>query len=264
MQSKDRPLSIQDAIDFASVEITDVENVMYPTEELLEYILLSDNPTGYSDVSVITSEESFNSVLQSLYKKCCAKNTCVKRNINIQFGTEYSNPYKSPILTTLGGEIITFVDVGEYVYPVIQQSDGKTTVDDIIDCMNLDEYTISLPTIDSILNSFNSVIGDKLYDEFIHFMKKVDTNEIKITHALITFAAYHEVTNYRISKFSEDANIVTKSTISRHKNNIQDEIGLIDSYKIPVDIGRPRDRLYLTDFNEQPIENVIEYVGSQM
>jgi predicted transcriptional regulator len=59
-------------------------------------------------------------------------------------------------------------------------------------------------------------------------------------------AARNEVLLYDISKWGEDIGIASKATFSRTKTRLED-LGLIDTEKVPIDVGRPRLRLKLGD-----------------
>lgn len=59
-------------------------------------------------------------------------------------------------------------------------------------------------------------------------------------------AAKHEELLYDISKWGEDVGVASKATFSRTKNPLE-EMGLLDTEKVPVDVGRPRLRLLLGD-----------------
>ncbi|PWG73380.1 hypothetical protein DF186_23370, partial [Enterococcus hirae] len=59
-------------------------------------------------------------------------------------------------------------------------------------------------------------------------------------------AAKNDVLLYDISKWGEDVGIASKATFSRTKTKLED-MGLIDTEKVPIDVGRPRLRLKLGD-----------------
>jgi hypothetical protein len=56
--------------------------------------------------------------------------------------------------------------------------------------------------------------------------------------------AKHGVQLFEISRWGEDVGLASKATFSRQKNRLE-EVGLIDTEKIPIDVGRPRLRLLL-------------------
>lgn len=59
-------------------------------------------------------------------------------------------------------------------------------------------------------------------------------------------AAKNEELLYDISKWGEDAGVASKATFSRTKMMLE-ERGLIDTEKVPIDVGRPRLRLVPSD-----------------
>lgn len=78
-------------------------------------------------------------------------------------------------------------------------------------------------------------------------------------------AAKHGVQLYEISRWGEDVGLASKATFSRKKNRLE-EVGLIDTEKIPIDVGRPRLRLLLDAerFSEpDPSTDTIVSVGQQ-
>ncbi|MFB6186598.1 MAG: DUF5821 family protein, partial [Halobacteriaceae archaeon] len=59
-------------------------------------------------------------------------------------------------------------------------------------------------------------------------------------------AAKNDVLLYNISKWGEDSGLASKATFSRTKSRLEEQ-GLIDTEKVPIDVGRPRLKLRLAD-----------------
>jgi predicted transcriptional regulator len=57
-------------------------------------------------------------------------------------------------------------------------------------------------------------------------------------------AAKHEQLLYDISRWGEDTGVASKATFSRTKTHLEEQ-GLIETEKVPIDVGRPRLRLIL-------------------
>ncbi|WP_394338167.1 transcriptional regulator TbsP domain-containing protein [Halorubrum ezzemoulense] len=94
-------------------------------------------------------------------------------------------------------------------------------------------------------------IGDDIaadLDEVLaHAEKIANSNEyLSIVEIMLILAARNEVLLYDISKWGEHTGIASKATFSRVKSALEDA-GLIETEKVPVDIGRPRLRLIATD-----------------
>jgi len=67
----------------------------------------------------------------------------------------------------------------------------------------------------------------------------------EVTISLLVAARNGELL-YDISKWGEDVSLASKATFSRTKTRLEDA-GLIDTEKVPIDVGRPRLRLRLGD-----------------
>jgi hypothetical protein len=67
----------------------------------------------------------------------------------------------------------------------------------------------------------------------------------EVTISLLVAAKNGELL-YDISKWGEDIGLASKATFSRTKTQLEDR-GLIDTEKVPIDVGRPRLRLKLGD-----------------
>jgi predicted transcriptional regulator len=67
----------------------------------------------------------------------------------------------------------------------------------------------------------------------------------EVTISLLV-AAKNEELFYDISRWGEDVGVASKATFSRMKNELEDT-GLIETEKVPVDVGRPRQRLTIKD-----------------
>jgi predicted transcriptional regulator len=73
-----------------------------------------------------------------------------------------------------------------------------------------------------------------------------DDDELDEVEVNLLVAAKHEQLLYDISRWGEDAGVASKATFSRTKNHLEEK-GLIETEKIPIDVGRPRLRLLLGD-----------------
>jgi hypothetical protein len=67
----------------------------------------------------------------------------------------------------------------------------------------------------------------------------------EVTVSLLVAARNDELL-YDISKWGEDIGLASKATFSRTKSRLEDS-DLLDTEKVPIDVGRPRLRLMLGD-----------------
>lgn len=63
---------------------------------------------------------------------------------------------------------------------------------------------------------------------------------------LVLIGAAHGRQFYTLGSWAEDAGVASKATVSRAKQRLEDA-GLVETEKVPADVGRPRQRLRLTD-----------------
>jgi len=114
-----------------------------------------------------------------------------------------------------------------------------------------DEYSLRTPPISEVRTSLEDDIGPAAEDDFEHILTSLETargdgdglDEVTIS---LLVAAKNEALLYDISKWGEDVGIASKATFSRTKTRLED-MGLIDTEKVPIDVGRPRLRLKLGD-----------------
>ena len=114
-----------------------------------------------------------------------------------------------------------------------------------------DEYNLRTPGISRVRETMEDSIGEGPRADFDSVLSSLETargdgdglDEVTIT---LLVAAKNDVLLYDISKWGEDVGIASKATFSRTKTRLE-ELGLIDTEKVPIDVGRPRLRLKLGD-----------------
>lgn len=84
-----------------------------------------------------------------------------------------------------------------------------------------------------------------------------DAGEMNEVAVSLLAAARNGVQLYDISKWGEDTGVASKATFSRAKTRLE-EVGLIDTHKIPIQLGRPRLKLVLgeDEFNSMTIDEL--------
>jgi hypothetical protein len=150
--------------------------------------------------------------------------------------------------------VIALVDAGTHVAGLTDE-DG-----DFVDAAwsyyndhwdSADEFSLRTPPISQVRQSLEDDIGPEAEDDFDHILTSLETargdgdglDEVTIS---LLVAAKNEALLYDISKWGEDVGIASKATFSRTKTRLED-MGLIDTEKVPIDVGRPRLRLKLGD-----------------
>ena len=114
-----------------------------------------------------------------------------------------------------------------------------------------EEFALRTPPLSHIRETLGVEIGPQAVDDFDRIITTLDSTQgngddlDEVTIALLVAANNGELL-YDISRWGEDIKLASKATFSRTKNRLEDE-NLIDTEKVPIDVGRPRLRLMLAD-----------------
>jgi hypothetical protein len=112
-----------------------------------------------------------------------------------------------------------------------------------------EEYNLRTPAISRVRETLSTELGADVAEDFDDVMESLETARgngdglDEVTVSLLV-AAHNEELLYDISRWGEDVGIASKATFSRMKTRLE-ELGLIDTEKVPIDVGRPRLRLVL-------------------
>lgn len=113
------------------------------------------------------------------------------------------------------------------------------------------EFSLRTPPISRVQRTLADDLGPGIESDFNSVLASLETargdgdglDEVTIS---LLVAAKNEALLYDISKWGEDVGIASKATFSRTKTKLED-MGLLDTEKVPIDVGRPRLRLMLGD-----------------
>jgi hypothetical protein len=114
-----------------------------------------------------------------------------------------------------------------------------------------EEFALRTPPLSRVRETLAEDIGSETLADFDAVLDSLRTagadgdalDEVTIS---LLVAAKNDVLLYDISKWGEDVGIASKATFSRTKTRLED-LGLVDTEKVPIDVGRPRLRLKLGD-----------------
>jgi hypothetical protein len=112
-------------------------------------------------------------------------------------------------------------------------------------------YSLRTPPMSRVRETMAEKFGPAVRDDFDAVLASLETargdgdglDEVTIS---LLVAAKNEELLYDISKWGEDTGVASKATFSRTKTRLE-EMGLLDTTKVPIDVGRPRLRLLLGD-----------------
>ncbi|MHC3439836.1 transcriptional regulator TbsP [Natrialbaceae archaeon A-gly3] len=121
------------------------------------------------------------------------------------------------------------------------------------------EFNLRTPPITRVRETLADEISPEAEEDFTAILDSLETargdgdglDEVTIS---LLVAAKNEALLYDISKWGEDVGIASKATFSRTKTKLED-MGLLDTEKVPIDVGRPRLRLKIGDERLQEADN---------
>jgi hypothetical protein len=151
-------------------------------------------------------------------------------------------------------ELTALVDVGEATGAL------STDDDEFVDSTrayyadaaeSAEPYSLRTPPLSRVRRTLEDDIGADAAADFDAVLASLETalgdgsGLDEVTISLLVAARNNELL-YDISKWGEDVGLASKATFSRTKTTMEDQ-GLIDTEKVPIDVGRPRLRLMLGD-----------------
>ncbi len=110
-------------------------------------------------------------------------------------------------------------------------------------------FSLRTPPLTTVRETLTEEFGPETAADFDRMLDSLDVargngeglDEVTIS---LLVAANNGKLLYDISRWGEDIQLASKATFSRTKNILEDE-GLIETEKVPIDVGRPRLRLVL-------------------
>jgi hypothetical protein len=112
-------------------------------------------------------------------------------------------------------------------------------------------FSLRTPPRSTVLETLEADIGPEVAADFRAMLDSLDAARgvgeglDEVTISLLVAARNRELL-YDISRWGEDIGLASKATFSRTKTRLE-ERGLLDTEKVPIDVGRPRLRLLLDD-----------------
>lgn len=91
-------------------------------------------------------------------------------------------------------------------------------------------------------------LGEPVWEDFAAMVEYVDENGADLDEVAIAVlaSARHDRQLYHLSRWGEEVDLASKATFSRMKSTLEDE-EIVETIRVPVDVGRPRQRLSLPD-----------------
>ena len=213
-------------------------------EELVEE-LDDDAPT----VRLLAGEGTLKSVMDDFLVASSAADHVAAGTLELRTAESSTNT-----LVVTEAAVAALVDTGEQSAALCSDDEAfvESTYDRVADRWETaDEYPLRTPPLSTVRRSLAEELGEPTAADFDAVLDSLETvrgngeglDEVTIA---ILVAARNDELLYDISKWGEDVGIASKATFSRTKSRLE-ETGLIDTEKVPIDVGRPRLRLKLGD-----------------
>jgi len=233
--------------------------VVNPTGEGLESLIdVAAEHDDLPQVRVLAEERTLKDVMDDFI---VASNAAVLiENGVLDFRTVEDGPENALLVTD--DWVVAIVDAGTQVAGLLSdEADFVSAANERFgnEWEAAEEYSLRTPSIERVRETLSEDIGPDAEEDFSNILASLETargdgdglDEVTIS---LLVAAKNEALLYDISKWGEDIGIASKATFSRTKTKLEDK-GLLDTEKVPIDVGRPRLRLKLGDERLQGADN---------
>ena len=228
-------------------------NPTYETIEELVDVLDADSPT----VRLLAPEKTLKAVTDDFLVASAAADHVEAGTLEFRAAETDANT-----LVVTDSTVVALVDGGD-------SAAGLTATDEtFVDGAHgrfdgawddAEAFDLRTPALSRVRSSLEDELGEATVDDFDSVLNSLETargngdglDEVTVS---ILVAAKNEDLLYDISKWGEDIGIASKATFSRTKSRLE-ETGLIDTEKVPIDVGRPRLRLKLGDERLEGTDN---------
>lgn len=109
-------------------------------------------------------------------------------------------------------------------------------------------FKLRTPPLSRVQGTMEDEFGPRMVEDFDRMRATLGTvgDTVDVVDICLLAAAKNEALLYDISTWGEDVGVASRATFSRKKTRLEQH-GLLDTEKVPIDVGRPRLRLLLGD-----------------
>ncbi|WP_458210174.1 transcriptional regulator TbsP domain-containing protein [Haladaptatus sp. NG-SE-30] len=117
------------------------------------------------------------------------------------------------------------------------------------------EFPLRTPPRSAVQDSLQEKFGNEVSDDFNGILASIESargarTELDASIISLLVAAKNELQLYELRRWGEDVGIASPASISRMKTELE-SAGLVGTEKVPVQVGRPRQRL---KFNNEELK----------
>jgi hypothetical protein len=128
-----------------------------------------------------------------------------------------------------------------------------------------ERFTLRTPAWSTVTETLTEALGAKVCEDFTTAIEELATLEkptLDEVDAALVVAARHEALLYDLTHWAEDIQFCSKATFSRTKRDFED-LDILESEKVPIDVGRPRLRVTLTDeYASLPVPELLQEINA--
>jgi hypothetical protein len=223
-----------------------------PTVELLDTVatIYDESPDAVPDLRVLASEAVLKTFRDDFLIASQVADLVDDDRADLRSTT-------SPLHNTLivsDTAVVAVVTADERV-AALSDDDDTLTSDTVAHYSDLfdqaEPFTLRTPGRTRLLETLEAEFNTSMREDIQTVLDSVealtgDADHLDAVQILLLLAARHEQLLYDISNWGEEVGVASKATFSRTKTNLEDA-GLITTEKVPIDVGRPRQRLLLAD-----------------
>jgi len=222
-----------------------------------ELVAVASETESMPEVRLLAPEETLKEVTADFIVAGRAANLLADGRLALRATSD--RPENALLLTD--SAVVAIVDAGDRVAGLTtDDADFVASIRNRYEAAweDADEYGLRTPPLATVRETLEADIGSETARDFDAVLASLQTargngNGLdEVTISLLVAAKNGELL-YDISKWGEDIGLASKATFSRTKTNLED-MGLIDTEKVPIDVGRPRLRLMLGDDRLQGAE----------
>jgi hypothetical protein len=232
-----------------SSRVSDFTDILYALEE-------SDSP---GSVRILTDDETAKAVRRRFLVASNLVDHIERGTVSLR-----RQEYHLPSFVIVDDEVTTATGVDESTLTVLTTdeepfvSDTRESVEEKYEAAS--EVSLRTPAYSQMLSQLEDNLGSAMREDLETVLGRAvatrsDETSIDPVRLSILVGAKNEVQFYELGNWGESTGVGSKAKFSREKRKLED-VGLIDTEKIPKDIGRPRQRLVLgADVDEaDPVE----------
>lgn len=132
-----------------------------------------------------------------------------------------------------------------------------------------EEFALRTPALGRLRDTMAEELGPELREDFDQSLARAatqrDPGDFEPVTAAVVVAAANGTLHYDLSRWGESVGLASKATFSRRKGELE-ELGVVTTEKVPVDMGRPRQRLHLTEeydsvLNDHGVDELVARVA---